>query len=98
MESKKLYSSLDRMRDPKGAEWLPDASLIDSWTSLMSDEIAQGKASILQKNIATSDAKQPNLKLYLRLPSAAKSGKRCQWRDCLLHFGIQGIEHSGGPR
>ncbi len=54
IESKKLYSALDRMRDPKGAEWLPDASLVDEWTALMSDEIAGGKSSILQKTVAMS--------------------------------------------
>lgn len=103
MEDRKVFSKLDLMTKPDKAMWLPDASLVEHWSSLTSDVDNAGGPTIIKKSVATLNPLQKELRMYLRLPPGAKTGKDvdgvlayCTWDQdeakILKTLAIQGNE------
>lgn len=63
--------------------WLPDVSLIPSWQALHSIAEKDRVAEIVMESVVTGVAAQPNLNLYLKMPSTLKSGEMPKGVFCI---------------
>jgi hypothetical protein len=75
IDGKLGMSGLDRMVAPTNAAWLPDSSLVESWSKLFHAPSEGHVPLIVERTEKTRCTRQPELHFYLRLPSDAGEGK-----------------------
>jgi hypothetical protein len=69
--------------------WLPDTTLLQSWQALHSLQAKEQLADVLKESVPTGVPGQPELNLYLKMPSKLSKGQAPKGVFCIAGWMVQ---------